>query len=365
MKRFMIITLSIVLLAAVGIIALLCHPAFGALPEGERLKKVEASQNYYNGKFHNREQTVRLTSGEGFLKTIYKNFLKKDTGEENRRPKEAVRAIKTNLKTLDLSLNQFVWFGHSSYLLTLGGKTFLVDPVLTSEFPVSMMMKPFKGADLYSPYDLPNVDYLVITHDHWDHLDYGTLKRIKDRVQHVVCPLGVGAHLERWDYAEKTVEMDWDETYEPEEGIRFTCLTARHFSGRTLKRDQSLWASFMIEADRTVYVGGDGGYGNHLKEIAEQFPDIDLVMLENGQYNTRWANIHTLPSQMPDAIRTLNAGMAVPIHNSKFALARHSWDEPLRLMQDLAASDSTLRIEIPIIGQPITIEKKLKKFSDE
>ncbi len=360
MKKLMIIILSIVLLVAAAIIGLLCHPAFGALPEGERLKRVEASKNYRNGKFHNRERTVRLTSGEGFLTTIYKNFFKKtvEGKEDNRRPKEAIKAVKTDLKALDCSRDQFVWFGHSSYLLILDGKTFLVDPVLTSEFPVSLMMKPFEGSDLYTPDDLPEVDYLLITHDHWDHLDYGTLKRIKGRVHHVICPLGVGAHLERWGYVDKTVEMDWDETYEPEESVKFICLTARHFSGRTLKRDQSLWASFVIEAGRTVFVSGDGGYGSHLKEIGERFPHIDLAMLENGQYNIKWANIHLLPSQMPDAIRALNACMTVPTHNSKFALSRHSWDEPMRIMQELAASDSTLHIQMPVIGQPIPIDKK-------
>ena len=201
---------------------------------------------------------------------------------DNLIPSESIHAVKTDLKRLNLSKDAVVWFGHSSYLLINSGKKILVDPVLTTGFPASLMMKPFKGTDIYSPEDIPEVDYLIITHDHYDHLDYGTVKAIRDKVDKVICPLGVGEHLEYWGYsAEKIVEMDWNEVYTSEPGFRITCLTARHFSGRFLRQNPSLWASFMLEGHSTVYIGGDSGYGAHFSEIGKRFPHIDLAILEN------------------------------------------------------------------------------------
>ena len=261
----------------------------------------------------------------------------------------------TDLKQLDLSKDAVVWFGHSSYLLINGGKKILVDPVLTTGFPASLMMKPFKGTDIYSPEDIPEVDYLIITHDHYDHLDYGTVKAIRDKVDKVICPLGVGEHLEYWGYsAEKIVEMDWNEVYTSEPGFRITCLPARHFSGRFLRQNPSLWASFMLEGHSTVYIGGDSGYGAHFSEIGKRFPHIDLAILENGQYNEDWRYIHTMPEQLPVEVHELDAAKVLPVHNSKFSLSRHAWDEPIHRIEQAATKDSSLHVIHGIIGSPIT-----------
>lgn len=153
-------------------------------------------------------------------------------------PKSAVRAVKTDLTKLDRQTDRFVWFGHSSYLLINGGSTFLVDPVLTSRYPTSLMMKPFKGSDIYTPDDIPPVDYLIITHDHYDHLDYATVKALKERIGRVICPLGVGEHFEYWGYTpESIIELDWDESVALPTGQLVTCLPARHFF-RTLPQTE-------------------------------------------------------------------------------------------------------------------------------
>lgn len=273
---------------------------------------------------------------------------------DNIAPSENIQAVKTDLRRLDLSKDAVVWFGHSSYLLVNGGRKILVDPVLTTGFPASFIMKPFKGTDIYSPEDMPEVDYLIITHDHYDHLDYGTVKAIRNRVGRVICPLGVGGHLEYWGYPkEKITEMDWNETFVPERNLRITCLPARHFSGRFLRRNPTLWASYMIEGTSTTYLGGDSGYGAHFAEIGRQFPHIDLAIIENGQYNEDWRHIHTLPEQLPEVIYDLDAAMNLPVHNSKFALSGHAWDEPMRKIEEAAAKDSGLRIIHAIIGKPI------------
>ncbi len=347
-------TITLIILAAVALAAgiILQHPAFGAMPSGDRKARILASKNYRDDAFQNLEHTPTMTSQKSTIAQLW-DFLfnrPKDTT-----PKEPVEAVRTDLRKLSRDVDQIVWFGHSSYLLIIAGHTVLVDPVLTSEFPANLMMTPFKGADLYTPDDLPDIDLLVITHDHWDHLDYGTLRRISPRVGRVVAPLGVGAHLEKWGYGTRLSELDWGESATAD-GIRLTCLPARHFSGRLLRRAQSLWGSFMLEAGgRTIFIGGDSGFGKHFATIAERFPSIDVALLEDGQYDEGWAHIHTLPRELPTIIRTLGARLTIPVHNGKFALANHAWDEPTRLLREAASADTTLRIEFPIIGKPIPL----------
>lgn len=349
----MIIGISIFGMLVLSVILVLEHPAFGRLPRGERQKRIEHSPNYKDGLFVNKELTPFMTSSKNRWRIMWDNLTEKKP--ENLTPSAGMQAVKTDLKQLDLSKDAIVWFGHSSYLLVNGGRKVLVDPVLTTSFPASLMMKPFKGTDVYSPKDIPDVDYLVITHDHYDHLDYGTVKAICGRVGKVICPLGVGEHFEYWGYpVEKIVEMDWNEVYATDDGFKVTCLPARHFSGRFFRQNPTLWASFMIEGHTIVYVGGDSGYGTHFAEIGKRYPQIDLAVLENGQYNEDWRYIHTLPAQLPKVIHDLHAAVALPVHNGKFALSRHAWDEPVRKIKEAAAKDSSLHIVHAVIGKLTT-----------
>lgn len=250
-----------------------------------------------------------------------------------------------------------VWFGHSSYLLQLSGKRVLVDPVFCMASPVSFVNKPFKGTDIYKPEDMPEIDYLVISHDHWDHLDYQTVVQLKERVRKVICPLGVGEHFERWGYdKENLVELDWKEDALLDNGFTVHCLPARHFSGRGLTPNQTLWASFLLETpSRKVYIGGDGGYDTHFEEIGRQYPDIDLAILENGQYNEDWQHIHLMPTALGEAARDLKAKRLVTVHHSKYALARHPWDEPLKNELE-AATRNSLDLIAPEIGEVVELE---------
>lgn len=352
MNRTMIISISIFIVLAFATALILNHPAFGRTPRGERMNRIERSSNYKNGRFVNKVQTPIMTSSKSRWRIMWDNLTERKP--DNVVPRENIQAVKTDLKRLDLSKDAVVWFGHSSYLLINGGKKILVDPVLTIGFPASFIMKPFKGTDIYSPDDIPEVDYLIITHDHYDHLDYGTVKTISNRVGKVVCPLGVGEHFEYWGYPkEKIMEMDWNETFVSEENLRITCLPARHFSGRFLRQNPTLWASYMIEGTMTTYLGGDSGYGVHFAEISRQFPHIDLAILENGQYNENWHHIHTMPEQLPTAIHDLGAAINLTVHNSRFALSRHAWDEPMRKIEEAAAKDRRLRVIHAVIGKPV------------
>lgn len=352
----MTIILSVLVLAVVAVgMILWLHPAFGRSPQGERLERIAASPNYRNGQFHNLEKTPEVTSDKGILRALWEALF---DSPADKVPSSPVKAIKTDLKALPLTDNLLVWLGHSSYFMTLDGKRILVDPVLTSKFPVSlMMMKPFPGSDIYSPADIPPVDILIITHDHYDHLDYGTIRDIKDRVGLVICPLGVGEHLEYWGVdKDKIRELDWYQTAAADL-LKIECLPARHFSGRLFKHSNTLWASFMVTLPdgMTVYLGGDSGYGKHHQQIAQRYPTVNYAILEDGQYNEDWRYIHTLPSQQDSVIRDIGAKYVLPVHNSKFALARHPWHEPIDKIRETAAADISFHLIDAIIGQPIIL----------
>lgn len=357
----MILTIifSILILAVVAVgMILWLHPAFGRSPRGERLEQISSSPNYRNGQFHNLEKTPELTSDKGFLRALWEALFESPADKV---PSAPVKAVKTDLGALQLTVNNLVWLGHSSYFMTLGGKRMLVDPVLTSEFPVSlmMMMMPFLGSDIYSPVDIPPIDILIITHDHYDHLDYGTIRDIKDRVGLVICPLGVGEHLEYWGVDKgKIRELDWYQTT-TSSSLKIECLPTRHFSGRLFKRRNTLWASFMVTLPdgMTVYIGGDSGYGKHYQQIAQRYPVVDYAVLENGQYNEDWRYIHTLPAQQDSVIHDLGAKNVLGVHNSKFALARHPWYEPIDKIRKTATADTSFHLIDAIIGQSMILSR--------
>lgn len=269
-------------------------------------------------------------------------------------PELPMDAVKADLKELRADSDLIVWFGHSSYLLQLSGRRFLVDPVFYKASPVSFVNRPFPGTDIYRPEDLPmRIDYLVITHDHWDHLDYETVIKLRRRVDKVICPLGVGEHFEYWGYDKsQLVELDWNESSQLIDGFAVHCLPARHFSGRGLQSNKTLWASFLLATPSlTVFVGGDGGYGRHFRDIGTRFPGIDVAILENGQYNEDWRYIHTMPQELGLAARDIGAKRVIAMHHSKYALARHRWDEPLD-NEKKAARQYDLNLVVLRMGVP-------------
>lgn len=343
--------LIIVAILILGGILFMNQPSFGRLPKGERLERIKRSPNYKDGQFRNREETVQITSDKNGFAAMWDFLFGK---KERVTPKENVPAIKTDLKSLPDDRDWLVWFGHSSYLMNVNGKKFLVDPVLSSASPVSFLYKPFKGTDIYSASDMPDIDFYVISHDHWDHLEYKTVKELQNRVKHFICPLGVGEHLERWGVpADKLIELDWDESSPLGKDMKINCLTARHFTGRGLSSNKTLWASYMLETPRgNIFIGGDGGYGKHFKEIGQRFPKIDLAILENGQYDKDWAKIHTLPEELHKVAYDLNPKEIVTVHHSKFALANHPWDEPLENEKRLK-EEYGFNVLAPQIGEPV------------
>jgi L-ascorbate metabolism protein UlaG (beta-lactamase superfamily) len=357
-EKMLIIISGTILLFAVAGLVILSHPAFG-LWRHRSTERIQASPNYYDGMFQNQEPTPHFTGDSNGPDAKHRRWkmLKRFMADKDsvRIPTEPIEAVKTDLRALPTDEDWLVWFGHSSYLFCLNGLHFLVDPILQPEWPSSMMLKAFPGTDIYRPNDLPEIDVLIVTHEHWDHMDYATLRDIRTKVKYVVCPLGIADYLRYWGYSnEQIAEMDWAESLCRQTAIRdtitITCLPSRHFSNRLLgKRNQTLWASFMIEAaGRKVYIGGDGGYDKRFREIHERFGSIDLAFLENGQYNANWKYIHTTPEDLEKVTLDLQAKQVFTVHHDKYSLAMHPWYEPDSVAHNLATRHNIHLLDAPI-----------------
>ena len=268
----MIVFLAVAALLVAAIALFMNRPEFGRAPRGERLERIRRSPNYRDGAFRNRHATPQLTSGKGWWATMYDFLFER---QERNRPDHALPAVKTDLKALDPKENLLVWFGHSSYLIQADGLRILVDPVFETASPLPFFNRPFEGTDLYKPEDMPGIDLLVITHDHWDHLDYGTVTKLRDRTGRVVCPLGVGEYFEYWSFdPQRITELDWGEQVALGGGFTVYCRPARHFSGRTFRANRTLWASFVVETpSQRIFLGGDGGDGLEGYATADQLKD--------------------------------------------------------------------------------------------
>lgn len=320
-------------------------PMFGTLPHNYYLKKIKKSPNYYKGKFHNINNIPIVTIS--FWKNIYNLFIKLPQANF---PKTKPPSVKTDLNSLNKHEEIIIWFGHSSYFIQIAEKRILVDPVFSNiSSPILIWPKAFANTNSYNHKEIPNIDYLIITHDHWDHLDYKTIVKLKEKISLVICGLGVGAHLKRWGI-KNIIELDWDENIKLE-SITIFCLPTQHFSGRGLIRNKTLWASFLIMTyDFKIYIGGDSGYGPHFAQIGKMFKKIDLAILENGQYNENWRYVHMFPYETFKAAQDLKAESLLPVHNSKIPLSNHSWNEPLQQIYKIG-KNSKINLIIPKIGE--------------
>ena len=325
----MYIVVSIAFLFSFVALATLQQAKFGKLPSGARLERIRKSPNYKDGSFQNQSYTPVLTEGVGFLEVSREFFFSKKVRVT---PTGEIPSVKTDLIHLDRDKDVLVWFGHSSYFMQIDGKRILVDPVFSGNAsPFSTSIKAFKGTNPFTADDIPAIDYLFISHDHWDHLDYETIMKLKPKIGKVICGLGIGEDFEYWGFDKNAItEMDWNEQVVLDSGFVVNAVPARHFSGRGLKRNQTLWVSFAFRTPTmNIYIGGDGGYDKHFSEIGKTFGPFDLAILENGQYNKNWRYIHQLPEDVLKSFNDLNAKRLLPVHSSKFALANHPWDEPL------------------------------------
>jgi L-ascorbate metabolism protein UlaG (beta-lactamase superfamily) len=357
----MLLLLLSVLLLIILVVLFLQQPKFGRYAKGERLERIKKSGNYKNGQFRNLRHTPNLTEGVGYGEALWEFFFAKKI---RNRPKTALPSIKTDLWALAPGEDVLVWFGHSSYFIQLDGKKILVDPVFgNNAAPVPGSVKAFEGTTVYSAADMPEIDYLFISHDHWDHLEYQTLLQLKERVNKIICGLGTGEHLEYWGYSPNSiVEKDWNETVCLDDGFTVHTTPARHFSGRGLKQNKSLWMSFVLQTPSfKLFIGGDSGYGDHFTTIGKTHGPFDLAILENGQYDRKWRYIHLLPEEVLQAANDLQAKRVLPVHSSKYPLSGHPWDEPLRKLSELN-KHHRIPLVTPVIGQPVYLKNNEQVF---
>lgn len=338
------------------------NPIFGSLPTQKEKERFINIPHYKNGQFHNLEPTPSLAEGHSMPKMLVDFLFKK---YPNTIPSQPIPTIQQDWNQLDLSKDAYYWFGHSSYLLVLGGKTFLIDPVLSAHAsPIPSFNKVFPGTNCVHPEELPNIDFLIITHDHYDHLDYPTIKALKPKISKVICGLAVGAHFRKWRYNRDIIhELNWYDSMNLFEEASITATPARHFSGRGMKRNTSLFCSYVLKVGtHNIFIGGDSGYGSHMKQIGQQYGPFDIAILENGQYNAAWKYIHTLPEELPQVIDDLKAKTVISVHNSKFKLAHHDWKEPLETITKLQSEN--VNIITPKIGEQVLL-KELKSSQEK
>lgn len=362
LKRTIIILACLALVLTTVSCLYMKKPQFGALPEGDRLQLVKNSPNYRDGKFRNLEEKPTLSAGHTLVGEIWKTLFNKNPHTS---PMDSLPSVKTDLKTIPVKSNVIVWFGHSSFFLQLDGIKILVDPVFSGKAsPLPWGVKAYKGSDIYKVGDMPEIDYMLLSHDHYDHLDYETAKALQPKVKYVICGLGAGAHFARWGYTPSQIlEKDWGDKVNAKPGFTIYAESTHHESGRGFKSAQSLWLSFFIQSPTlNVYYSGDGGYSDRFKKIAQKYPSIDWAVMECGQYNEAWQAVHELPNEVALATTELRAKNLLPVHHSKFTLGRHPWDEPLEKIAELSIS-KPYRLATPMIGERVNLNDSTQTFS--
>jgi L-ascorbate metabolism protein UlaG (beta-lactamase superfamily) len=362
LKRTFLVLMSIILVLAIATYFYMRKPVFGQSPEGDRLTRIEKSPHYKDGHFHNLVEKPIIADGYSIMGELYKTVFAK---KPRVKPEGDIPAQKTDLKTLSLDSNVVVWFGHSSVFIQADKKTFLIDPIFSGNAsPIPGSLKAFKGSNNYKAVDMPEIDYLIISHDHYDHLDHETVLALKNKVKFIICGLGVGAHFEKWGYPPaKIIERDWNEKVDLDFGITIFTNPTHHDSGRGFSGAKTLWMSYLIQTPSfKIFYSGDGGYDKHFAEIGKKFGSIDLAILENGQYDKAWHSVHLLPNETLKAAQDLKAKRILPVHNSKFVLAKHTWDDPMIQLTELNKRYH-FNLATPMIGETVNLNNKNQVFT--
>ncbi|MBI9034827.1 MAG: MBL fold metallo-hydrolase [Bacteroidales bacterium] len=352
------IVVIIGLVLVIGVLFLNISPQFGGKPTKQNLRTFENSGNYAEGKFKNPIPTPMKMDFKIFRSLMKDQFM----GNPNSKPLGILPASIPAYMNGGLKNNNthITWFGHSSFLIQTDGMNLLLDPM----FGEKPSPQPMPGPSRYekevdfSADDLPGLDAVIISHDHYDHLDYNTVQKIKHKVKAWYMPLGVGSHLLEWGVdPSKIHELNWGESIHIDSMI-LTCTPARHFSGRGLfDRFSTLWCSWVLQGryDK-IFFSGDSGYGPHFKEIGEKFGPFDLAMMECGQYDQRWSNIHMMPEESAQAAVDVKAKLFIPMHWGAFSLALHDWNDPVERVVK-ASQELNINIATPHIGQTFALDE--------
>lgn len=355
LKKILLSIVVTILVLSAAIYLFMQQASFGKIPSGQHLEKIKKSEHFNDNNFVNLSPTAMMAEGASYFKLIKKQFEK----VEDRTPVNTLPVLQPVYQTGNTAKPVITWYGHSTYLVQINGKNILLDPVFSerASFVQYLGPKAYPGTNVFRVEDLPTIDAVIISHDHYDHLDYNTILKLKATVKHFYMGLGVGSHFLHWGIKpEYITELDWWQNTSIPGGITLTATPARHFSGRGFVRNKTLWASYVLDAgDYKLYLGGDSGYDTHFKQIGDKFGPFDLAVLENGQYNADWPYIHMMPEQTVQASIDLKAKVLFPVHWGKFTLALHPWNEPaIRITK--RAKEVNMPLTTPKIGQQIILD---------
>ena len=327
---------------------------------GEKLTPVEIanysrSKHWDGKKFNNLEETKMDIPFKVIPKLLYKQLFKRKNGQ----PKEKIKFVPFNSTTFLAPSEQmkFIWYGHSALLMRLKNKTILIDPMFgTDAAPIApFSIKRFNSITTDFISDLPEIDILLMSHDHYDHLDLKSIQLLKGKVKNFYVALGVGRHLISWGINPSAItEFDWWEKKQYED-IDFTFTPTRHFSGRGMRdRFKGLWGGWVVKTDtENNWFSGDGGYGTHFKEIGARLGPFDFAFMECGQYNKLWRPIHLFPDECIQAAIDANAKKLMPVHWGSFNLSDHAWTEPADQFVE-ECKKSAIPYLTPMLGELIT-----------
>ncbi len=342
------------------------YPSFGGDISKEQKLEFAKSDNYRNGQFVNKKDVPKDLSFSETLSLAGKFFF---TKVQNGSPTKDISVQKIDSINIANYKNstRLIWFGHSSFLLQIEEKNILIDPMFGKVAAPHDLLgsKRFNSEMPIVIEKLPKIDAVLLSHDHYDHLDYSSITKLKDKVEFFYTPLGVGSHLEAWGIErERIIELDWweDKVFKD---LQFICTPAQHFSGRKFNNRQStLWSSWVIKSKtETLFFSGDSGYASHFKEIGDAYGPFNFAMLECGQYNKMWADIHMFPEETAQAGIDLKADLVMPIHWGAFKLALHDWTEPVNRFKT-KATELQLNFITPEIGEKIILDTEEYNNSD-
>ena len=325
------------------------NDAMGARPAGARLERAQRSPAYRAGAFHNTSRgTSSMPSGQ---RDVLRRFRE---NSETRRPSQPIPLVSTPHAPRTEGVH-VTWFGHASCLVELDGVRLLMDPVWSERCSPSQYLGPRRLHAVPVPLSgLGRIDAVVISHDHYDHLDMDTVRRLADLTDAVfLVPLGVGAHLDAWGVpADRVLECDWEEGHDVR-GVRVTAVEAQHFSGRGLRRDGTLWTSWVLSGRAgRVFFSGDTGFFDGYARLGAEHGPFDISLMAVGAYDPAWRDIHLDPEEAVEATLLLRGGLLVPIHWCTFVLAPHPWAEPVERLLVAAASQG-VPVAVPRVGDRV------------
>ena len=315
-----------------------------------------SSSFYKDGVFESKmdDQNIGFTET---VKIIWELFVTDNIVTEPKKGEIPVNLLTTQ-ELIEMPDNSVVRFAHSTLLYKLDGRLILTDPVFSKRASPVAFFGPKRFHELPLALEqLPKIDILILSHNHYDHFDETTLKAMQTRIGHVYTTIGIKAMLLDLGYQDNQVtELDWWEGAKSK-SIEIVATPAQHFSGRgVFDRNKTLWASWVIKSGNSnLFFGADSGYFDGFKKIGEQFGPFDMTFLENGAYNERWRAIHMMPEEAVQAHKDLNGEWLFPIHNGSFKLAMHPWKEPFQRIEASALTNN-VSIITPIFGEIISIE---------